>query len=99
MTDEELAAYVVQASEIATLKERIKQIEESLKGLDKRVLDYMLENNLETMEGGGGVFKIKKSYERSSVDTERLKKMQPGIYEQYKKTTTVAASVTFKPNK
>ena len=99
LTDEELAAYVVQASEIATLKERIKQIEESLKGLDKRVLDYMLENNLETMEGGGGVFKIKKSYERSSVDTERLKKMQPGIYEQYKKTTTVAASVTFKPNK
>ena len=99
LTDEELSAYVVQASEIASLKDKIKQIEESLKGLDKRVLDYMLEHNLETMEGGGGVFKVKKAYERTSIDTERLKKMQPGIYDQYKKTTTVAVSLTFKPTK
>ena len=99
LTDEELSAYVVQASEIATLKDKIKQIEESLKGLDKRVLDYMIEHNLETMEGGGGVFKVKKAYERTSIDTDRLKKMQPGIYDQYKKTTTVAASLTFKPTK
>ena len=99
LTDAELSAYVVQASEIATLKDRIKQIEESLKALDKRVLEYMLEHNLESMEGGGGVFKVKKAYERTSIDTERLKKMQPGIYEQYKKTSTVAASLTFKPNK
>lgn len=99
LTDDELTAYVVQASEIADLKERIKSIEESLKNLDKRVLDYMLEHNLETLEGGGGVFKVKKAYERTSIDTERLKKMQPGIYEQYKKTTTVAASVSFKVNK
>lgn len=98
LTDEELAAYVVQASEIAELKDKIKRIEETIKGLDKRVLDYMLENNLETMEGGGGVFKLKKAYERASVDTDRLKKMQPGIYEQYKKVTTVAASVSFKKN-
>lgn len=99
LTDAELSAYVVQASEIAELKDKIKQIEESLKGLDKRVLEYMLEHNLETMEGGGGVFKIKKAYERTSIDTERLKKNAPGIYEMYKKTSTVAASVTFKPNK
>lgn len=99
LTDEELSSYVVQASEIASLKDKIKQIEESLKGLDKRVLDYMLEHNLETMEGGGGVFKVKKAYERTSIDTDRLKKMQPGIYEQYKKTTTVAASLTFNPTK
>ena len=99
LTDAELTAYVVQASEIADLKERIKSIEESLKSLDKRVLDYMLEHNLETLEGGGGVFKVKKAYERTSIDTDRLKKMQPGIYEQYKKTSTVAASVSFKVNK
>lgn len=98
LTDEELAAYVVQASEIASLKEKIKSIEESLKTLDKRVLDYMLANNLETMEGGGGTFKLKKAYERSTIDTERFRKMQPGLFEQYKKTSTVAASVSFKKN-
>ena len=99
LTDAELSAYVVQASEIAQLKERIKSIEETLKALDKRVLDYMLEHNLETMEGGGGVFKVKKAYVRSDIDTERLKKMQPGIYEQYKKETSIAASISFKPSK
>jgi len=98
LTDEELTAYVTQQAEIARLKEQIKGIEETIKGLDARVLAYMTENNLETLEGGGGVFKVKKSYERATIDTARLKKMQPGIYDQYKKVTTVAASLTFKPN-
>ena len=99
LTDAELTAYVTQQAEISRLKEQIKSIEETLKGLDARVLQYMTENNLEQMEGGGGVFKVKKAYERASIDTARLKKMQPGIYEQYKKVTTVAASLTFTQNK
>lgn len=99
LTDAELTAYVTQASEVARLKEQIKSIEDSLKALDKRVLDYMLENNLDTMEGGGGVFKVKKAYERTTIDTERFKRLQPGLFEQYSKTSTVAASITFKPNK
>ena len=98
LTDAELTAYVTQQNEIARLKEQIKGIEETLKGLDKRVLDYMLENNLSELQGGGGTFKVKAAYERASVDVPRLLKLQPGIYEQYKKVTTVAASLTFKPN-
>ena len=98
LTDAELTAYVTQQNEIARLKEKINGIEETLKGLDARVLAYMTENNLETLEGGGGVFKVKKAYERATIDTARLKKLQPGIYEQYKKVTTVAASLSFKPN-
>lgn len=99
LTDAELTAYVTQQSEITRLKEQIKSIEETLKGLDKRVLDYMTENNLETLEGGGGVFKVKKAYERASVDVERMKRTNPGLYEMYKKTTTVQASLSFKQNK
>ena len=98
LTDAELTAYVAQQAEITRLKEQIKSIEETLKGLDARVLQYMTENNLEQMEGGGGVFKVKKAYERTTIDTARLKKMQPGIYDQYKKVTTIATSLTFKPN-
>ncbi len=99
LTDAELTAYVTQQNEIARLKEQIKAIEETLKGLDARVLAYMTENNLETLEGGGGVFKVKKAYERTSVDVERMKRTNPGLYEMYKKTTTIQASLTFKPNK
>lgn len=99
LTDEELTAYVTQQKEIARLKEQIGAVEETLKALDKRVLDYMLEHNLETLEGGGGVFKVKKAYTRTTIDTERFKRLQPGLFEQYSKTSTVAASVSFKVNK
>lgn len=99
LTDEELATYVAQASEVARLKEQAKAIEDGLKALDKRVLDYMLEHDLVTLPGGGGEFRLKRAYERTTIDTERFKKMQPGLFEQYSKTTTVAASISFKPNK
>lgn len=99
LTETELATYLDKASEIARLKEQIKAIEESIAGLDKRVLDYMTEHNLESLEGNGGVFKVKKAYERASVDVERMKKLAPGIYEMYKKTSIVAASISFKLNK
>jgi len=99
LTGAELVAYVTQASEVARLKEQIKSIEDGLKALDKRVLNYMLEHNLAEMEGGGGVFKVKAGYTRSSIDTERFKKTLPGLFAQYSKTTEVAPSLTFKPNK
>ncbi len=99
LTDAELTAYVTQQEEIIRLKEQIKNIEDALKVLDKRVLDYMTEHGLESLEGGGGVFKVKKAYERTSVDVERMKRTNPGLYEMYKKTTKVQASITFKPNK
>lgn len=99
LTDQELAAYVVQQEEIARLKDQVKKIEETLKGLDNRVKDYMLEHGLEKLEGGGGVFTLKKAYERTSVDVERMKRTNPGLYEMYKKTTTVSASISFKQNK
>ena len=94
-------ALVPQATldKLTAAEAQIKAIEESIAGLDKRVLDYMTEHNLESLEGNGGVFKVKKAYERTSIDTGRLKKMQPGIYEQYKKTSTVAASLSFNINK
>lgn len=99
LTDQELAAYVVQQEEIARLKDQVKKIEETLKGLDNRVKDYMLEHGLEKLEGGGGVFTLKKAYTRTGIDVERLRRIQPGIYEQYKKETTVSASISFKQNK
>jgi len=99
LTDQELAAYVVQQEEITRLKEQIKKIEDTLKGLDNRVKDYMLEHGLEKLEGGGGVFTLKKAYTRTGIDTERLKRTNPGLYEMYKKETTVSASISFKQNK
>lgn len=99
LTDEELTTYVNRQNEIADLKAKMKAIEETLKGLDKRVMDYMVEHNLEKLEGGGGVFTLTKAFTRTGIDLDRLKKMQPGIFEQYKKKSFVSASLKFKPSK
>lgn len=99
LTDAELTAYVTQQAEITRLKEQIKKIEDTLNGMDNRVKEYMLEHGLEKLEGGGGVFTLKKAYKRAGIDVDRLKKIQPGLYEQYKKETTVSASISFKQNK
>ena len=98
LTDAELTAYVTQQNEIARLKEQIKGIEEALKSLDNRVKDYMIANGLEKLEGGGGVFTLKKAYERTTIDAAKLKKIQPGAYDMCKKTTKVSASLSFKSN-
>ena len=98
LTDAELTAYVTQQNEIARLKEQINGIEEALKSLDNRVKDYMIANGLEKLEGGGGVFTLKKAYERTTIDAAKLKKIQPGAYDMCKKTTKVSASLSFKSN-
>ena len=61
-----------------------------------KVRDYMLANNLEELATDGGTFKLKKAYDRTSIDTEAVKRYAPELYTKCSKTTTVAASVSFK---
>lgn len=99
LAEEEIQAYVSQAAEIDNLKEKIKEIEGAMKFCDERLLAYMADNNLDEMAAPGGVFKRKKAYTRTSVDSAKLQKLYPAVYEKTKKTTEVAASISFKPNK
>ena len=87
---------MAKAAKVEELKAAVKEIEAALKGYYDRVRDYMLEHNLEEMEADGGVFKLKKAYERTSIDTDAVKRIAPELYTQCSKTTTVAASVSFK---
>lgn len=96
LTEAEISDVVAKAAKVEELKAAVKEIEAALKGYYDRVRDYMLENNLEEMEAEGGVFKLKKAYSRTSIDTDAVKRIAPELYIQCSKTTTVAASVSFK---
>lgn len=96
LTEAEISDVVAKAAKVEELKAAVKEIEAALKGYYDRVRDYMLEHNLEEMEADGGVFKLKKAYERTSIDTDAVKRIAPELYTQCSKTTTVAASVSFK---
>lgn len=99
LEEDEIQTYVSQAVEIDNLKEKIKEIEGAMKFCDERLLAYMADNNLDEMAAPGGVFKRKKAYTRTSVDSAKLQKLYPAVYEKTKKVSEVAASISFKPNK
>ena len=99
LEEDELQTYVAQAAQIADLKTKIKEIEGAMKFCDERLLAYMADNNLDEMAAPGGVFKRKKAYTRTTVDSARLQKLFPAVYEKCVKVSEVAASLSFKPNK
>lgn len=95
--EEELATYICHADEIAKLKEQIKKIESAMAFCDERILAYMADNNLDEMSAPGGVFKRTAAYTRTTVDSKRLQKVYPAVYNAVTKTTEIAASLKFKP--
>lgn len=98
LSEDELAQYTVGLERIAEAKEIIKNTEAIIKAYEARVVEYMQEHNLTELSSDGGTFKLKAAYERSSVDAAKLRKDYPALADKYQKTTTVAASVTFKAN-
>ena len=97
--EEDLQAYVSNAVEIAGLKARIKEMEAVMKAYDERMLGYMADNNLDEMAAPGGVFKRKKAYQQTRVDSAKLQKLFPAIFEKVTKQVDVAASISFKQNR
>ena len=97
LKEDELATYISKANEIAALKAKIKEIEAGLKFYDEQMLAYMADNDLDEMAAPGGVFKRKKSYTQTRVDSAKLQKLYPAVFEKVTKQVEVAASLSFKP--
>lgn len=96
--EDELSVYVNNALTIADLKAKIKEIEATMATANDKLLDYMEANNLEEMVAPGGVFKRKASYSQTRVDSAKLKKDFPAVWQKVAKETTVKGTVSFKPN-
>ena len=98
LPEDELAAYVNNAVTIAELKAKIKEIEAAMADAGDKLLTYMEANNLDEMSAPGGVFKRKASYSQTRVDSAKLKKDFPAVWQKVAKETAVKGSVSFKPN-
>lgn len=99
LSDEEISDAIAKAAKVDELKAAVKVLEDGLKSYYDKVRDYMLANNLTEMVAPGGKFVLKSAYERTSIDTAKMKKIAPELYTQCSKTSLVAASVSFKPDK
>ena len=96
--EEQAVVLAEQLDQIARLKLAIKETEQASAELQQRLYDYMTENNLDEMACELGTFVRKAPYTKKSLDSARLKKEKPELYEQYLKESEVKGSITFKTN-
>lgn len=96
--EEQAVVLAEQLDQIARLKLAIKETEQASAELQQRLYDYMTENNLDEMACELGTFVRKAPYTKRSLDSARLKKEKPELYEQYLKESEVKGSITFKTN-
>lgn len=96
--EEQAVVLAEQLDQIARLKLAIKETEQASAELQQRLYDYMTENNLDEMACELGTFVRKAPYTKKSLDSARLKKEKPELYEQYLKESEIKGSITFKTN-
>ena len=96
--EEQAVVLAEQLDQIARLKLAIKETEQASAELQQRLYDYMTENNLDEMACELGTFVRKAPYAKKSLDSARLKKEKPELYEQYLKESEIKGSITFKTN-
>lgn len=96
--EEQAVVLAEQLDQIARLKLAIKETEQASAELQQRLYDYMTENNLDEMDCELGTFVRKAPYTKKALDSTRLKKEKPELYEQYLKESEVKGSITFKTN-
>lgn len=84
---------------IAGLKEQLKYAEGQMEEFKARLLELMKENDLTAIKTDQVAISIKKAYQRTSIDSKRLKEQYPEIAKECEKVTEVAENLTIKINK
>ena len=82
--------------ELITISDTKKQIEEREKAIKDVLLQQMSDAGADKWANDLIEVTRKGAYERTSIDSTRLKKEQPDLFERFKKVTKVAESITYK---
>lgn len=82
--------------ELITINDMKKQLEEREKAIKDVLLQQMSDAGADKWANDLIEVTRKGAYERTSIDSTRLKKEQPDLFERFKKVTKVAESITYK---
>lgn len=82
--------------ELININEAMKVMQEREKAIKDIFLTQMQQDGVDKMGNDLIEFSRKAAYERTSLDSTRLKKEHPDVFESYKKVTKVAESITYK---
>lgn len=81
---------------ISGLKEQLKYAEGQMEEFKARLLELMRENDLTAIKTPQVSISIKKAYQRTGLDSKKLKEQYPEIAKECEKITEVAESLTIK---
>lgn len=82
--------------EYVTKKKAIKKLQDEIKEFEEHEKSEMLKQGMATMITKYGTFTVKKAYTREGFDTKKFKEEHLDMFDQYKKVTKVAESISFK---
>jgi hypothetical protein len=98
LSDAEVVSLVDAETKIATYDLAVKEIKARSEAIKDRLYQYMLANNLDELQCAGGVFKLKRPYETSRVNSAKLKTKYPDIAAEVTTISEVKGSISFKPS-
>lgn len=81
-------------NQIVNFKKEMLKMELLEKQLKEEIKQAMETNGVQSLEFGELKIKYRSASTRTSIDSTRLKKELPDIYEEYSKTTDVASSIS-----
>lgn len=99
LTSDETALLVSHLDNVARYKQLLAEAEKEAKSLMSKLQSYMEDNGCDELVCDSGVFRLKKGYERVTVDVDQLKSKYSSAFEACKKTSKVSASVMFTSKK
>lgn len=97
VSNDELALLANAEGTLARLDAEKKLIEAEAKEIKDRLYAHMIENNIDELPVEGGVFKLKRPYQSSRVDSKKLKADYPEVAEKVMVVSEVKGSISFKP--
>lgn len=83
-------------AQLASLEEQVNTYKGIVDSFKDEMYALMLLNNLDEIDSGGIAIKLKRPFERTSIDGAALKKKYPEIAEELTRTSEVKGSVTIK---
>lgn len=98
ISDDDLLTIKNAEAEIINIKKSLEEAEAKATELKKVLLKLMIENGVDKYEGEGVTLTVKRGYERTSLDSSKIKNEMPEVYKKYGKTTNVKPTLTININ-
>lgn len=96
LSAEKMLALSIGIKSVNLYKQQLKEAEEAISSIQEEIYQWMLDNDRDSLSLHGMEVKLKRPYQKTALDTTRLKKVHPDLYKEFSKTSEVKGNITIK---